>query len=304
MTKVSFPIRVRVPASTSNCGPGFDTLGMALSLYNTVTLVRLEGDGPAVESPIEAGRAMMEQAGAAFFDRLGSRPYRVSVEVEGEVPLARGLGSSVTVRAGMLAGLNAAAGSPLSREDLVGLVTELEGHPDNASAAILGGFCVARCSPETGHYTGTLRFEVAASLKLVVVSPDQEVKTSDSRGLLPSQLPFGETVRSLNSLATVVAAFASGRYEALRGSVTDFVHQPYRLPRIPGAESAIAAGVAAGALTGWLSGSGSSVLCVSHADAAKATAEAMVRAFEHAGVASTARVLSADNEGLQVLGER
>src|ERR1019366_3659243 len=129
----------------------------------------------------------------------------------------------------------------------------------------------------------------------VIASPAVEMPTKESRGILPKSVPFFDAVKSINSAVYLTAAFATGDFEKLRHAVGDFMHEPYRLPRIRGAREAIAAGVAAGGLCGWLSGSGSSVLCVARHATAGAVATVMHTAFSPAGVASEMRVLSADN---------
>ncbi len=294
----------RVPASTSNCGPGFDTLGLALELYNEVRVQPRRSPGAVFQGEAApfppAAMAMVEDAAARFFEAAGVASFGFGFTITGDVPVARGLGSSVTLRAGILGGLNAAAGEPLDRESLVGIVTEIEGHPDNAAASILGGFCVARSDPATGAYRGTQRFPVNDDLVFAVVSPDFEIETNVSRLALPRQLPFADVVTSLNSLACLVATFATGRHELLAGAVTDRVHEPYRLPRIPGAEAAIDAGIGAGGFTGWLSGSGSSVLCAGPRGSGEAMREAMVKAFADHDVPGKGFVLRADNDGMTV----
>lgn len=294
-------VTVQVPGSTSNCGAGFDTLGLALSIYNRVTLTRTAGAAAAPERP-EDGRAaaMVAETAAYFFRTAAQAAFGFRYRIEGDVPSARGLGSSVTVIAGVLAGLDALAGTAWTRSQLVAAATALEGHPDNASAGILGGFCVSRCDPETGAYIDTVRIELPPALAFVVASPSTETLTKESRGVLPSTLPYFDAVKSINSAAYLTAAFATGDYEKLRGAVGDFMHEPYRLPKLTGARPAIAAGVNAGALTGWLSGSGSSVLCVARPAGAEAVADAMRAAFAQAGVKSEARVLVADNAGLRL----
>lgn len=303
-------VTVRVPGSTSNCGAGFDSLGLALSVYNRVTLRRetaaeapaggwaprpeREGDGRA--------QAMITEAAAAFGTLARVAGFGFSYRIEGEVPPARGLGSSITVIGGVLAGLNVLCGSPLDREQLVAIATHLEGHPDNAAAGLLGGFCVARCDPAKNDYLGTVRITLPNTLRFVVTSPSVELLTKESRGVLPAQLPYFDAVKSINSAAYLVAAFATGDFGRLRHAVSDFMHEPYRLPKIRGGREAIAAGVAAGAYTGWLSGSGSSVLCVAEAAAAGKVGAAMVAAFAAAGVPSEARDLAADNVGYVVEG--
>jgi homoserine kinase len=294
-------ITVRVPGSTSNCGAGFDTLGLALALYNRVTLTRASGVAPLPDRPAD-GRAatMVAEAAALFFQTAGRAPVGFRYRIEGDVPAARGLGSSVTVIAGVLAGLDALHGTGWTRHQLVALATAIEGHPDNASAGILGGFCVSRCDPVTGAYLDTVRITVPAELAFVVLSPESELLTKESRGQLPATLPYFDAVKSINSAAFLTAAFATGDFAKLRHAGGDFMHEPYRLPKIPGARAALQAGAAAGALTGWLSGSGSSVLCVCPTKAAGQVSAAMRGVFAQERIAAETRVLAADNAGLQL----
>ena len=300
-------VTVRVPGSTSNCGAGFDTLGLALSVYNRLTLTR-GGDGaggegmqPQTERDRRA-QALVAESAAAFFRATGggARGGGLHYHIEGDVPLARGLGSSATIITGVLAGLDALTGAGLSRPALAALATAIEGNPDNVSPSLVGGFTVSRCDPQSGAYIDTIRFDVPEDVAFVVASPAVEMPTRASRGVLPAVLPHRDAARSVNSAAYLTAAFATGDFEKLRWAVGDFLHEPYRLPRIPGAREAIEAGVGAGALTGWLSGSGSSVLCVARPAAAAATAAAMRAAFGRAEAACEVRVLAADNAGLQV----
>ena len=293
------PLAIKVPGSTSNCGAGFDTLGLALQVYNTVSLTpRSDGQISGEREADARAQAMVEEAASAFVTRTHSDAVGFDYRIEGEVPPARGLGSSVTILAAIVAGLNRWVGDPLSREEQVRLVTQLEGHPDNAMAGVLGGFCVGRCGETAADYVSSVRVAVPKELKFVVVSPAVEVATKTSRGVLPRQIEHLAAVRSVNSAAYLTAVFVAGDYAKLKNSVTDFLHEPYRLPGIVGAREAIAAGVEAGALTGWLSGSGSSVLCVSEAAEATRVAKAMQATFAEFGVESEARELVADNEGL------
>ncbi len=294
-------VTVRVPGSTSNCGSGFDTLGLALSLYNRVTLTRASGDAAQPERPADGrAQAMVDEAAALFF-KSAKRPVAgFRYRIEGDVPSARGLGSSVTVIAGVLAGLDALHATGWSRHQLVEAATLLEGHPDNASAGVLGGFCVSRCDPVTGAYLDTVRITVPVDLAFVVISPEVEMLTKAAREILPATVPYFDAVKSVNSAAYLTAAFATGDFEKLRHVGGDVLHEPYRLPRIPGARAALAAGAAAGAYTGWLSGSGSSVLCVASRKDAEEIAAAMRGAMAREKVAGAARILAADNDGLRL----
>lgn len=294
-------VTVRVPGSTSNCGAGFDTLGLAMAIYNRVTVTRAAGTTAQPERP-QDGRAqpMVTETAAVFFKTAGLAPVGFRYRIEGDVPSARGLGSSVTVIAGVLAGLDGLHGTRWSRHKFVEVATALEGHPDNASAGILGGFCVSRCDPATGAYIDTVRVPVPADLAFVVASPSTELLTKESRGVLPATLPYFDAVKSINSAAYLTAAMVTGDYEKLRHAVSDFMHEPYRLPKIPGARAAIVAGVSAGAYTGWLSGSGSSVMCVCTRTQAEKVMAAMRGSFSRESVSCQAQILAADNDGLRL----
>ncbi len=299
-------VTVRVPGSTSNCGAGFDTLGLALTVYNRVTLTRVAEPAAVVGQPTPArgddarAQPLVASAAAAFFRETGRPAEAFQFRIDGDVPPARGLGSSATIIIGVLAGLEALHDVGLSREKIAALGTALEGNPDNASPCTLGGFTVSRCDPRDGAYRDTIRFTVPAEVVFVVASPAMEMATKAARAILPGTVPFFDAAKSINSAAYVVAAFASGDWDKLRHAAGDFMHEPYRLPRIPGAAEAIRAGGAAGALTGWLSGSGSSVLCVTRPEQAPAVATAMRAGFYQADVACEVRTLAADNRGFSL----
>ena len=295
-------VTVRVPGSTSNCGAGFDTLGLALSIYNDITLTRGNWRGARAATQQEAaGIDMADEAARLFFVRAGVEEFGFELGITGDVPMSRGLGSSVTLRAGVVAALNELAGARLTKDDFCSLVTQLEGHPDNATPAVVGGFCVARSDPQTGELLGVLRKSIGRELCFVVVAPEQELETRKARGILPKEIPYFDAIKSVNSAAYVVAAIISGEYDRLHGAVRDFLHEPYRLPLIPGAKAAIESGIAAGALTGWLSGSGSSVLCVTRPRLAVRVGKAMAAAFASHKVDATVHRLHADNAGLHVI---
>lgn len=302
---MSDTVVVRVPASTSNCGPGFDTLGLALGLYGEVTVNRTVGEGVSysgrkADFPSVAVE-MIEEVAESFWEKTSSSKFGISFDIVSDAPIARGLGSSVILRGGVLHGINHLAGNPLSKDDEVELISRIEGHPDNASATILGGFTVARFCPDSNRYLGTQKFPVSDSIAFVVVSPDLEIKTEESRGSLPSEIEFAKVVSSLNSLAYLVGAFASGDYERLSACQVDHIHEPYRLPHIPKGKEAVLAGINAGALTGWLSGSGSSVLCVAKKENAESVLAEMKSEFTSAKIGYQSFVLRADNDGVTVL---
>jgi homoserine kinase len=276
-------VTTRVPASTSNLGPGFDCLGVALGVSNRVTVRR----SPPREQPRIAA-----EAARSFFDAAKIPPFPFEWQVAGDVPRSRGMGSSVTVRLGLMHGLNALAGERLDATTLFELCAALEGHPDNAAPAAFGGFTLAR----TG--SRTVRTEVAPELKFVLLIPDFEVSTPKARAILPDLVPRLAAVMSSTNACRITAAFLTQRYELVRGCFADGLHQPYREQLIPFLTPVIAAAEGAGALGGFLSGSGSTICCLALENEA-AIGEAMFSASGNRG----ARILvtTADNSGAAII---
>jgi len=274
-------VTVRVPASTSNLGPGFDCLGVALRIYNDVTVTR----GAKVRPP-----SIARHAADLFFERVGRTPFSFSVSIRGDVPPSRGLGSSVTVRLGILRALNLLTGSRLNRASIFQLCAQLEGHPDNAAPAVFGGFTAAR--GETVQ-----RFHVSPTLSFVLLIPDFKIETTTARKILPSRIVHAATVESCANACAITAAFASGNYRNLRGAFRDHLHQPYRQKLIPFLPDVIAAAEGAGALGAFLSGSGSTIAAVT-LHSPKKIAAAMRRAAESTSACTI--ITSADNRGARL----
>ena len=278
-------VSIRVPASTSNLGPGYDCLGVALAIYNRITVTRVDG-------PVDGAHPMAQAAASRFFHAAGCGAFPFAWEIEGDVPRSRGMGSSVTLRLGLLHGLNVLAGTPLDRQRLFQICAGLEGHPDNAAPAQFGGFTVAS---GTGENVAALRFPVDEDLKFVLLIPDFEIRTDEARRLLPAEVSRLAAVASSGRACRITAAFAGRDYEALRGTFEDGAfHQPHRLPLIPFLPDVVAAGTAAGALGGFLSGSGSTIACLTLRNPEK-VGEAMRKASGQ----NAARIIvtTADNQG-------
>ena len=283
---------VRVPGSTSNIGPGFDCMGIALQIYNHVRVSR----APGGKGDVHPDHAMVSSTAQRFFEAAEMTLFPFSWSIGGEVPISRGLGSSVTLRQGILQGLNALAGDRLEQDVLFRLGCELEGHPDNASAVVYGGFA---CTNRAGT---CLHHPVHQRLKFLLLIPDREVLTNLSRSVLPEKLSHGQAAASLANACVITAAFASQNYEALRGSFGDYLHQPYRQANNPGLQEVIAAGEGAGALGGFLSGSGSTIACLALAQGGhlQTIGTAMQRAYEVFGK-SRLILAQADNAGAQTV---
>jgi homoserine kinase len=278
---------IQIPASTTNFGPGFDCLGAALKLHNRVQVDR--------DSDLKAGAQppIVRAAAKAFFSaaKLGYFPFQANIS--GDVPPARGLGSSVTVRLGVLLGLNVLAGSPLDRNRVFQLCSELEGHPDNAAAALYGGFVVVNKAGNQVH-----RFDVDSNVTFVLLIPDLEVRTTDARAVLPEAYSRSSVVCNLANSSQIAAAFASRQYGLLQNAFTDHLHQPYRERFVPFLNAVLDAGREAGAYGGFLSGSGSTIACVTSANAT-VVAEAMAGAVP-SNIRTTTRLVGVDNHGTQI----
>lgn len=274
-----------IPGTTANLGPGFDSFGLALGLSNRVTV--------SLKTPPEPLSSMAKVTGETFFLGSGLTPFPFSWSIKGEVPQARGLGSSVTVRLGILMGLNALTGNPLSRHGLFRLCAELEGHPDNAAPAMFGGFTIAR------SHLDPLRYAVSQGLRFVLLIPGFEVATPDARKVMPKSIGVSEAAENAADAAVIAAAFATKRYELLCGAFGDRLHQPHRAKLVPFLFDTVKAGEQAGAIGGWLSGSGSTVCCLSpDSKHASAIAKAM-KAKAPKGARTI--ICSSDNKGARLV---
>ena len=279
-------IRVAIPGTTANLGPGFDAFGIALGVANTVT-VSLKSS-PLPHPPI------VEEAAGSFFRGSGLTPFGFSWKIAGKVPQARGLGSSVTVRLGIMMGLNSLAGSPVSREGLYRLCADLEGHPDNAAPAVFGGFTIARAN----H--APVRFPVGVGLRFILLIPDFEVSTPAARKVMPRTISIPDAAANAADASVIAAAFACRKYGLLRGSFDDRLHQPHRAKLVPFLGSVITAAGDAGALGTWLSGSGSTICSLVEDET---TARKVRSAMRKAAPASAAFLtIPADNQGAKVIG--
>ena len=289
-------VTVRVPASTSNLGPGFDCLGVALRIYNSVTVI--SGRLPEQPQP-----GIVSQTAGRFFKQARRREFPFSVSTLEEIPRSRGLGSSATIRLGTLYGLNQLSGDPLDRLTIFKLCADLEGHPDNAAPANFGGFTVVgtpRCAVRSAQRADATiqRFGVAPRLYFVLLVPDIEIKTPLARRILPSKISRLAAVQSCANACTIAAAFASKEYEKLRGVFADYLHQPFRAKLMPFLPGVIAAAEKAGALGAFLSGSGSTICAITLQDPDRVAA-AMKRASRL--TSSRTIVTRASNRGAHVV---
>jgi len=254
--------------------------------------------------PRSARPQIVSDAAERFFKQARRRAFSFSCSMVEQVPRCRGLGSSATVRLGILLGLNRLSGEPLDRLTLFKLCAESEGHPDNAAPAAFGGFTVVQSNGSSSlargkrHACATVqRFEVAPRLYFVVLVPDLQIETARARRILPSKISRVAAVENCANACAITAAFASRDYEKMRGTFSDNLHQPFRAKLIQFLPRVIAAAERAGALGAFLSGSGSAIAAVT-LEAPEKIATAMARA---AAAPARTIITHADNRGAQVL---
>lgn len=305
-------VKVTVPATSANLGPGFDTLGVALDLRNRIEMdetgildvvIEVEGHGGGVLERPEQN--MVYQAALKVFDRLNYQPHGLLIREHVGIPVARGMGSSAAAIVGGLVAANALVqqmtGRPgLDREELLHMAVAIEGHPDNVTPAMVGGFTVSCMDEVRGPLH--VRFDPPRGLRAVIVMPEVPIvvkKTEASRGVLPAEVSLKDAVYNLNRTALLVAALAQGRVDLLSVATQDRLHQPYRARLVPGLRSVFQAALDAGARGVALSGAGPSVLAFVEEDA-EPVVRAMEGAFQWAGSDSTALVIDLAANGALV----
>lgn len=300
-------IQVRVPATSANLGPGFDCLGLALSLYNFITVTagsfaitlsgRYRDDIPADETNL------VWQSMLSLWKEIDFPVPSVQLALETNIPPARGLGSSSAAIAGGLFAANALADYPLATEELIQLAARLEGHPDNITPAFLGGVTLAVTSapnPTSSLPNRILARKLVAAPKLraVALVPDAALQTKISRSVLPTLVSRQDAVFNIAHTALLVEAFLKEDYTLLAEATLDRLHQDQRAALIPGLNEAMLSAVDSGAYCAFLSGSGPTILALSAPDKAGEIAQAMRHSLASLGTSASTFVLDIDPNGV------
>jgi homoserine kinase len=291
-------MKVLVPATTANLGPGFDCLGMALALYQEIELTEIphgleiviDGEG-AAELSHDANNLILRSA-QRVFDRVGYVPSGLCLRSINRIPMMGGLGSSSAAIVGGLVAANALTNDRLTNPQLLDLAIEIEGHPDNVAPALLGGLVIV-AADEQGPIVD--RVDVP-DLTVVVINPDLRVATKTARRILPTQIPRADAIFNAGRVALVTLALSRGDLDLLGRAMDDRLHQPLRKHLIIGYDMVLAAAKSAGAAAIAISGSGPSLIAFAH-DRHAEIAAAMTAAFAANAIESRTWILKVDRLG-------
>lgn len=291
-------VEVRVPASSANIGPGFDSFGIALSLYNTIRVSETEKGLQIIRSrnddyiPTDKNNLIYRSV-MRVFDEVGYKKKGLKISQKSEIPMTRGLGSSSSCIVGGLIAGNIISGRQLNTERILELASELEGHPDNAAPALFGGFCVS-CIDDGKIYRKTVRS--AGNIKFAAMIPGYFVPTKKSRTQLPKEIPIKDASYNISHAAMLALAFATGDFNNIDVFVHDKLHQPYRITMIDHMEEIFAKSKEMGALASYLSGSGPTIVAVINGNDNQFT-NSMQQYFQERKIDRRCVELTVDNVG-------
>ena len=289
-------IKVTVPATSANLGIGYDTLGMAVSLYSHFTFdhadtLTITGCPEEFQNRDNMVYVAFEQA----LEQWGMEPFPISIDIQTEIPVARGLGSSSTCVVAGIMGAAALTRRTVTREELVAMATALEGHPDNVAPALLGA-AVCSFTPE-GELPRCLRYNVSERLRFITIIPPYEVHTSEARKVVPKEVPLSTAVWQMGRIAGLTRGLETGDTELIAAANDDRLQEPYRRKLIPDYDAIRATCLESGAKTIWISGSGSTLMAVT--DDTIVAKFLQVRLREQFPTCET-HILTCDTQGAQI----
>lgn len=258
-------IHIQIPATSANMGPGFDSIGVAVQLYNHIW-VEEQTDGLTIEVrrkqelevPTDETN-LIYQTMKFFYEKKGLPMPGIHLIQEDYIPMVRGLGSSAACIVGGLLAANELAGRPCTRDELAQMAAMLEGHPDNSNPALFGGMVVGAQNEKEMKY---VRLELPKDLVFAIMVPDFPVSTAASRGVLPDSYTRKDVVFNASRAALLVVSVMTGNYENFDMAMQDKVHQPYRAQLIDGMEEIFRHAKDFGAVASYLSGAGSTLMAM------------------------------------------
>lgn len=297
-------VKVRAPATTANLGAGFDSLGAALKLYNYVEAEEtdsglfIEYTDPASAFLPTDEKNLVYKSMKYLFDAAGYRSCGLKLRLENNIPVTRGLGSSSACIVGGLIAANELCGKPFSKRELMCMAAKLEGHSDNSTAALAGGFTISVYENEDIFYYS---HPVGEDLKFVLLIPDYAVTTKKARGTLPGQYSLRDVSFNISHAALTVAAILSGEYENLLCAVDDRIHEPYRKTFIEGYQKIHNRLKSYGALGTYISGSGPTMISLVEGDDAEGFMADMQEYMKKSHPTWQIMLAEVDNEGAKLL---
>lgn len=272
-------VSVKVPASSANIGPGFDCLGIALPIYNTITIEETVLPGTGIEINIMSEEENIDEmvfdkiprdktnlvykAVEMLYNSIGHEPSELKINIQTGIPIARGLGSSSSIIVGGLLAANKLLGDPADETALLAIATEVEGHPDNVAPAILGGLVLS--SQEDDGSVSYFKMNWPEEWDLTVCIPDFELSTEISRSVLPKEVSMADANFNAKHLAMLIQAINTQDHKLMKLALKDKLHQPYREKLVPGMKDIMDAFKHEDGVLGCvLSGAGPSILVISH----------------------------------------
>ncbi len=309
-------ISVKVPATTANIGSGFDCLGMALPLYNTITIEETVLPGTGIEINVLNDNAseddlltehipldensIIYKAVELLYNSIGQTPSELKITVQSQIPIARGLGSSASVIVGGLLAANELLGRPADEVALLSIATEVEGHPDNVTPAIVGGLVLS--SQEDDGTILYRKLDWPEEWAITVCVPDYELSTDISRSVLPKEVPMEDAVFNAKRLGMFIEAVNTKDTDLMKYALQDRLHQPYRMKLVPGLEQIIENLKHEENLIGCvLSGAGPSILIISHKNNLDKIKSIVKETWESMNVKVNIMTMPVEKDGAQII---
>lgn len=289
-------IRIKVPATSANMGAGFDCMGIALSLYNIIEIDKIEKGLEIIDENSRVPHNennLIYRAMNMVFEKVGYTPSGLKIVQKSKIPMTRGLGSSSACIIGGMIGANILSGKKLSYDEILNLAVEMEGHPDNVTPALFGGFCVS--AMEDGK-TRFKSIKLKNSYRFAAIIPDYFVATRKSRGVVPEMFSKEDAVFNISRAALLTAALSQGDLSLLKTAVCDRMHQQYRSEYISGMNEIFDKTYEAGAKATYLSGSGPTIVSILD-EQTNDFKEKIEKFLLESGLKWRCKVLTVDNVG-------
>lgn len=309
-------VSVKVPATSANIGPGFDCLGMALPIYNVVTIDETVLPGTGVEINILSDEenvdnliidhipkdenSVVYKAVELLYNSIGQTPSELKINIQTSIPVTRGLGSSAAVIVGALVAANKLLGEPADESALLSIATEIEGHPDNVTPAIVGGLVMS--SLENDGSIIYRKLDWPDDWAITVCIPDVELATEISRSVIPKEVPLEDAIFNLKRMGMFVNAVNKHDSDLMKLALTDRLHQPYRAKLVPGLKELLEAFKHEEDVLGCvLSGAGSSMLIISKNNIVEKVTSTTLEIMENLNVKADVRNLKIEQNGATII---